>query len=316
MEHLPALLDRALGFLAARTWSPSGEYSAWQWITHPWTLIMLGVAALEYCFPAHRKAFGKDNILTGWYFILAGKVAVFTIFVLPLIRGAWLRWDLPSLHLDRVLPGAVYAVLGILVISFCDYWAHRLLHRSPLLWHIHKIHHAPAHLNFATRFHEHFGMQIIHVPLVTSVMLLLGTDIVAPFGIVLITLDYFQHSNVSFRFGWLNYVFSTPEVHRFHHSTDPRHYDRNFGGSLIIWDILFGTYFFDADHPPEHYGLDEPIPQSYVMQQVMPLVWIARDVRARLRRPLASPALTPAVVAPPDALPVAAIADAVREPAP
>jgi len=286
MEQLGGWAEVVVGWIVGHSFLLDNGFSALGWVTHPWTLVMVLVALLEVRFPARQKAFGRDNILTGWYFLLAGKVALFTLVVLPLIRGAWLRWSLPSLHLDQALPFVVFALLGVLVVSFCDYWAHRALHRWPLLWHIHKIHHAPAHLNFATRFHEHFGMQIIHVPLVTCAMLLLGTTIVAPFGIIMITVDYFQHSNVNFRWGWLNYVFSTPEVHRFHHSRDPRHYNSNFGGFLIIWDIMFRTYVFDKDHPPAQYGLDEEIPQSWIKQQLVPFVWIGRDVRAIARRRL------------------------------
>jgi sterol desaturase/sphingolipid hydroxylase (fatty acid hydroxylase superfamily) len=240
---------------------------------------MFGVIILERLFPYKKRRFGKDNLLTCIYFVFSSKIAIFTLVVVPLIQSVYTKYNLPSLGLSETLHPVLYILITLLAITFVDYWAHRWLHTSLLLWHIHKIHHAPAHLNWATRYHEHFAMQILHAPLWTVVSLFLGTEMfIAPMGIFFFTIDFLQHSNVSFNFRFLNYILSTPQVHRFHHSSNPAHFDHNFGGTLIIWDILFGTYYFDPKNPPKEYGLGKLVPGGFFKQQILPLAWIGRDI--------------------------------------
>ncbi|NNF39204.1 MAG: sterol desaturase family protein, partial [Gemmatimonadetes bacterium] len=197
---------------------------------------------------------------------------------------AWVRWELPSLHLDQKMGAIPFMIITLLVFSFIDYWSHRLLHRIPMLWHIHKIHHAPRELTWASTFQEHFAMTITSAPMLSVSTLLLGTYLVPPWGSVHVLVNYLQHANIRLRFGWLNYIFALPEIHRYHHERDPRYYDTNFSGGFVIWDQIFGTFHYDPDQPAQNFGLDEDIPLSWHQQQIQPLKWIARDVRAKLRR--------------------------------
>jgi sterol desaturase/sphingolipid hydroxylase (fatty acid hydroxylase superfamily) len=188
---------------------------------------------------------------------MSSKVALFTFVTVPAMQWAWIRFQLPSVHLDQVLHPVAFAALALIVIGLTDYWAHRLLHRVPLLWHVHKIHHAPTQLNWASTFQQHFAMSITSAPLLTVSTLLLGVHLVPPWGSVYILVNYLQHANISLRFGWLNYIFALPEVHRYHHSRDPKYYDTNFGGGFVFWDMIFGTYHYDAKVPATEFGLDE-----------------------------------------------------------
>src|SRR5262249_3710045 len=149
------------------------------------------------------------------------------------------------------------------------------LHHIPSLWHIHKIHHSPRNLNFSSIYHKHFLELILHTPLSVMASLALGTELVAPFGIIFIAIDVFGHSNVRLNLPWLSRIISTPQAHRVHHSIEPKHYDTNFGNTFMLWDHIFGTFCFDPKVPAT--GVDDAIPTGFVKQQVMPLVWIARD---------------------------------------
>jgi ornithine lipid hydroxylase len=86
-----------------------------------------------------------------------------------------------------------------------------------------------------------------------------------------------QHMNVKVKFGFLNYIFSTPEVHRWHHSTRPEVANKNYGAILMIWDHIFGTYYFKKDAMPARVGLfdqDSSYPlNSYLRQTFAPLFW-------------------------------------------
>ena len=147
-------------------------------------------------------------------------------------------------------------ILWILLADFCSYWVHRLQHASRFVWAFHSTHHAQEQLNFATttRFHpvDHFISDTLKfVPQMT-----LGASPMSwlPLYLVMDFISNVQHSRIKWRFEALSRVFATPWFHSFHHSSDPRHYNKNFGGLLSIWDHVFGTAV-DAPEQPAEYGL-------------------------------------------------------------
>jgi sterol desaturase/sphingolipid hydroxylase (fatty acid hydroxylase superfamily) len=283
-ESLLSGISNVLGWIVGSSWTPPTDFDVFAWIFSPqvraYGAILIGLAVLELIRPHRRKTFDRESVLSGVYLLFSYKVIATVLVVLPSLRALWVYWNLPSLHLDRVLPLPIYMVVGALVASFVDYWAHRWQHTIPCFWHIHKIHHSPSNLNWSTRYHIHFAQDILHRPLTLITILFLGTQVVAPFGMIMLLTDYFQHANIDFNFGKLNYLFATPQVHRFHHSTDPAHYNKNLGATFMVWDQLFGTFYFDPDKPPQQFGLDEELPKSFIKQQLLPIVWIARDAKA------------------------------------
>jgi sterol desaturase/sphingolipid hydroxylase (fatty acid hydroxylase superfamily) len=148
----------------------------------------------------------------------------------------------------------------MLFVAFeLGYWMnHYLSHKIPVLWAFHKVHHCAESLSPLTDFRVHPIYTVIFYNIVAVTMglmegmgrYLLG-DEVAEFSIggmnVLllatgILLVHLQHSHFWISFsGRLGLFISSPAHHQIHHSADPAHYDRNFGGSLAIWDHLFGT---------------------------------------------------------------------------
>jgi sterol desaturase/sphingolipid hydroxylase (fatty acid hydroxylase superfamily) len=149
-------------------------------------------------------------------------------------------------------------IFWFVAADFGDYWTHRLQHKWRFMWAFHSTHHAQEQLNFATtaRFHPvdfFLSNTIRFVPL-----LMFGASpmswlpIYLTFELITTTL----HSRITWRFGALSRIFVTPRFHSFHHSADPRHYDRNFGGILSIWDYMFGTAV-DAPEQPAEYGLPQ-----------------------------------------------------------
>jgi sterol desaturase/sphingolipid hydroxylase (fatty acid hydroxylase superfamily) len=147
-------------------------------------------------------------------------------------------------------------VLWFVAADFIDYWIHRLQHKWRFLWAFHATHHAQEQLNFATtsRFHPvdfFVSNMMLFVPL-----LMFGASPKSwlPLYLGLEFITNTLHSRITWRFGPLSKVFITPRFHSFHHSTDPRYYDKNFGGILSIWDHMFGTAV-DAPEQPAEYGL-------------------------------------------------------------
>lgn len=276
-------LDQVVGWILGASWRLPADFSLQVWLLTPTALIIAAVIVLEQLFPYQRRGFDRSNTDTAAYILFGAKISIFLLVVAPVLTTGWERLGLPSLHLGERLPIPLAAGIGLLTISFGDYWAHRWLHQVGWLWHIHKIHHAPAKLHWATRYHFHFAMHILHVPIIGTLTMLTGTEMMAPFGAFMILIDYFAHANIRLRFGWLNYLVVTPEIHRYHHSSNPEHQNKNFSNSLPFWDVLFGTFHYDPARPATSFGLAN-VPSGFVAQQLLPFRLIAGDARNAWQR--------------------------------
>lgn len=144
--------------------------------------------------------------------------------------------------------------------DLCYYWSHRAAHKVPLLWASHVVHHGSPRFNLgiATRNSWTGGLfdWIFWMPLA-----LVGFSpamIVTMQGLSLIW-QFFVHSAYGGRLGPLGALLNTPAHHRVHHARNPTYVDHNFGGSLIIWDRLFGTYVVEREGEPVDYGTREPV---------------------------------------------------------
>src|SRR5262249_4686264 len=88
------------------------------------------------------------------------------------------------------------------------------------------------------------------------------------------------------RLGWLEYVLNTPSSHRVHHASNAMYLDANYGGMLIVFDRLFGTYVAESDAEPCRYGLVKPVDgASYAGTQGSEGVGMARNLRSVTRLP-------------------------------
>lgn len=144
--------------------------------------------------------------------------------------------------------------------EFCYYWYHRASHRIRFFWATHAVHHSPNQLTLSTAYRlgvtgKLTGSAIFFAPLVW-----LG---VRP-EVVLLTLffnlmyQFWLHATWIPKLGWLEYVFNTPSSHRVHHASNVDYLDANYGGVLIIFDRLFGTYVGERADEPCRYGLVTP----------------------------------------------------------
>jgi sterol desaturase/sphingolipid hydroxylase (fatty acid hydroxylase superfamily) len=152
----------------------------------------------------------------------------------------------------------------LLVFEFLQYWYHRLSHRAPgpagrFLWNIHVAHHLPDKVYVVMHAVFHPVNALITVAVIQTPLVLLGASPEAVLaGTLLIDLQSLvSHFNADVRAGWLNYVFIGTETHRYHHSANPREAG-NFGNTLAIWDLLFGTFHYRPGSAPERLGVEDP----------------------------------------------------------
>lgn len=151
--------------------------------------------------------------------------------------------------------------LLFLAVEFAYYWMHRCGHQIRWMWATHVVHHSPEHIHFAsavrvgaTEFLS--GNWLFYLPLY-----LFGFNPIAVGGMLSINLVYqfWLHTDLVGRLGPLEWVFNTPSHHRVHHASNREYLDHNYGGMLIIWDRLFGTFAQEQSRTPIRYGLVHPI---------------------------------------------------------
>ena len=149
-------------------------------------------------------------------------------------------------------------VIAIVGVDLLYYGYHRIAHRVRLIWATHQAHHSSQYYNLATALRQKWnnsGEILVWIPLP-----LLGIPpwmVFAAFGVNLIYQFWVHTERIRKLPRALEFVFNTPSHHRVHHGMDQQYLDKNYGGILIIWDRIFGTFEPETFRP--HYGLTKQV---------------------------------------------------------
>lgn len=228
-------------------------------------------------FSTHWRPEWKANIFSDVGLFLLNNVLLRAEFFVALAMAAAASTlsDIFGLHLwpsDWPVPFQV--ILFLVISEFMTYWLHRLEHEKFLLWRIHCVHHNPDKLYWlnATRFHY---VDIIAIPVFANLpAVAMGADSLVIYLATTFSVmhGFWQHGNVNVRFGWLNYIFSSPELHRWHHMKDTKLANHNYGSNLIIWDLVFGTWFLpEQPLDPKQVGVHDVEGDGVFKQLALPL---------------------------------------------
>lgn len=250
-----------------------------------WLVLLAALLTpLERVWPARRqrlfrKAFGNDLI----YYFLSG-LAPKLLFVLPLSAIAALGHRIAPLEYylwisdqSVLLRTAAALVVG----EFGAYWAHRWSHEIPLLWRFHALHHSAEEMDWLVNSRAH-PLDLLFTRLCGLVPLyLLGlaqpmgntADVVPLLAIIIGTAwSFFIHANLNWRFGWLEWLISSPAFHHWHHTNDgPQVINKNYAAMLPWVDKLFGTFYLPKEMP-QKYGIDGPMPAGLPEQLMQPFL--------------------------------------------
>lgn len=185
---------------------------------------------------------GMHQVADGlaWVVLLGLYAVVYQFRLLDLDMGPW--------------------VIAALFIGqdFFYYWFHRVSHGMRWMWASHVTHHSSERLNLSTAFRQSLtypisGMWVFWLPLAWIgfepqwVVLVVGINL---------AYQFFVHTEAVRKLpAWVEFIFNTPSHHRVHHARNDRYVDRNFGGVLIIWDRLFGTFVEEREDDPCEYGI-------------------------------------------------------------
>lgn len=181
----------------------------------------------------------------------AGPIAVVAIYSVVSPAGALAIFPVNA-------PFAVQLVLATALIELGRYWAHRWHHGERHLWWLHALHHGSERLYSLNNFRFHPLNYAANFLMGVFPLMLVGVpgDVLLGYLAISQPVLMLQHANIDLRSGWLNHVFSTNEVHRWHHSGVTEEANRNFGSAFIVWDIVFGTFKYrPAGNTPRRIGL-------------------------------------------------------------
>lgn len=244
----------------------------------PIVVAALLVAGLEVLYP-NRPEWqpSRGDLRTDAAFLVAVQLALpplaVSIFTSMLVEPARAL----RLPLAAAWPAhwhvAAQAALMITLVDLMRYWLHRLAHESALLWRLHAVHHSVDRLYWLNTSRFHPLEKFLQMCLDSLPFLLMGVEpvVLSIYYVAYSTNGFFQHSNIAVRYGVLNYVFSSAEAHRWHHSREPREGNSNYGSTTIVWDLLFGTWYMPATRTVAALGLhDRTFPRTFWAQMRAP----------------------------------------------
>ena len=234
-------------------------------------------------------------VIFGWGICSASLFDAFAERNLDRIFGATSPSTWPLLVLS-----AIVTVVLFLTYEFTYWFDHYLKHNVAFLWEAHKTHHTAETLTPLTQYRVHPLDTLIFTNLLAFAMGTVGGVLNHAFGeavpifavdgkniglvVFVYTTQHLQHSEVWIPFrGWLGRVFVSPAHHQLHHSADPEHFNANLGGSLAIWDWLFGTLRIPDARPSDLvFGVAEPgvDPHSFFVLAFRPFGRFARAIGA------------------------------------
>ena len=166
-------------------------------------------------------------------------------------------------------PIVLQIVLIMFLTDLVQYWLHRAFHRIPLLWRFHAVHHSAKAMDWMAGARMHFLEILVLRGTTVLPMILLGfsQDAVNIYILIVYLMATFAHSNIGWRFKWLDRWLVTPRFHHWHHGIEKEAIDINFAIHFPWLDRLFGTHHLPKDRWPEGYGISgHPVPTGYWKQ--------------------------------------------------
>lgn len=168
-------------------------------------------------------------------------------------------------------------LIMFVIADFIQWNVHRQLHKQPILWKFHKIHHSVKEMGFAAQFRFHFLETIVYKTVQYVPLAMIGFGIEQFFVVHMFSvfIGHLNHANVGWNYGIFGYIINNPRMHIWHHSKAlPREhpFGMNYGISLSIWDYLFRTAYVPKDGRDIEIGFhgDEKFPTDFKNQLLYP----------------------------------------------
>ncbi len=231
---------------------------------------------LEKLFPRHknqvilRAEWGLDL-----FYFCFNHLMISAILIYANYHASRFDWAVsPALQeFVQSVPIVLQVLVIIISADFVLYWEHRLYHEVRWLWPVHAVHHSIENLDWLAGSRGHFIQVFSERAMVMVPLYLLGADKTALD--IYVTFAALQailiHCNLKFSFGFLKYIFVTPQFHHWHHSSEKPAIDTNYSAHTVLFDWLFKTYHMPPAYWPADYGTTVRLPRTYIGQTLYPI---------------------------------------------
>ena len=170
-------------------------------------------------------------------------------------------WLVDRLAILRVPEGWVTYVVAFVALDFAGYWVHRIAHTYNLFWNNHIVHHSGEEFDLACALRQSISQVVrtFAIFLLPAALLGVPQSVIAVVGPIHLFAQFWYHTRMIGRMGFLEHIIVTPSHHRVHHAINPEYLDRNFGQIFIFWDKWFGTFQEEKPEVPCVYGVTRPV---------------------------------------------------------
>ncbi|MEM6725734.1 MAG: sterol desaturase family protein, partial [Bacteroidota bacterium] len=189
-------------------------------------------------------------------------------------------WMVKHLALFEISSGWWVVLLAFIGHDFAGYWGHRFNHEINVFWNRHIVHHSSEEFNLACALRQSISSFVgiyffLYIPMAIIGIPEKVVMIVAPIHLFA---QFWYHTRLIDRMGWLEYIIVTPSHHRVHHAINPIYIDKNYSEIFIIWDKLFGTFQEELVEEPPVYGVKKAVKTwNPVLINFMHIWGIAKD---------------------------------------
>ena len=246
----------------------------------PLAIAMLSVTFFEYYTPYKKDWQATQNDVKHDMLFMVFIQLIFTKFLVFFTAVVLLR-TLHDLHiqLEGIWPGhlpvIVQGIMMVLIIDFFRYWLHRASHNVKYMWRLHAVHHSPKKLYWLNVGRFHPIERSLQFLIDSFPFMLLGVkeEALAMYFLFFSVNGFFQHCNIYLKYGILNYVVSSAELHRWHHSRRIEESNSNYSNTTIIWDVIFRTRYLPKDREVGELGLvNNNYPLGFAAQMKTPFL--------------------------------------------
>ena len=236
------------------------------------------ITLLELTFP-HRDSWlaDREDVINDSTYMLLVQILLPQFFGFLVVIALLGNLQMNGMTLDAFWPHTwpVYfqALLMMVTADFMRYWVHRLAHEWPPLWRLHAVHHSPHKLYWTNvgRFHPFEKLIQYLFDALPFIVFGVSGEVLSLYFVFYALNGFFQHCNIELKMGFLNYIISGPELHRWHHSMLTEESNHNYGNNLIIWDLLFGTWYLPRERLVGALGLvNRNYPMDFFRQLASP----------------------------------------------
>lgn len=183
-------------------------------------------------------------------------------------------------------------LLAFIGIDFAGYWIHRISHSVNYFWNHHIIHHSSEEFNLGCALRQSISnwFSITFIFLVPTAIIGVPTEVIAIVKPLHLFAQYWYHTRLIGKMGFLEHIIVTPSHHRVHHAINKEYLDKNLAQIFIFWDKLFGTFQKELDEVPPVYGVIRPVRTwnpviiNFIhLWQLIKDAWYTRSMAAKLK---------------------------------